>query len=71
MFIPPVPLIIRGRIIRRFKKMSAVDKNSAKTLVELGMDKFPFTGFGSKHIFKRLQNRGWINNDGDKFYLAK
>ena len=65
----PVPMVIRGRILRRFKKMGAVGKDNAKTLTELEMETFPFTSPGAKRIFEILKRRGTILEDGNKYYL--
>ena len=67
----PVPGIIRRRIIRRFRKLGAIGQNNSRTLAELDMEKLPFTAPGAKHVFDILQRRGIIQNDGDKYYLAK
>ena len=67
----PVPLVIRGRILRRFRKHSAIGQDNSKTLAELEMEEFPFTSFGAKRIFQRLQRQGIILNDEDKYYLLK
>ena len=67
----PMPVIIRGRILRRFRKVGAIGQNNAKTLIELDMEKFPFTAPGAKHMFEILQRRGKIQNEGDKYYLSK
>ena len=67
----PVPIIIRGRILRRFRKAGAIGRNNAKTLTELDMEKFPFTAPGAKHMFEILKKRGKIQNDGDKYYISK
>ena len=67
----PIPGIIRGRIIRRFKQLGAIGQNNSKTLAELDMEKSPFTAQGAKHVFDILQRRGIIQSDGDKYYLAK
>ena len=67
----PVPLIIRGRIIRKFRNAGAISQQNAKTLAELELDEFPFTGIGAKNIFGILQRRGIILNDGEKFYLTR
>jgi len=48
-----MPLIIRGRILRSFKKAGALDQSSAKTLAELKMEKYPFTALGFKKMFER------------------
>ena len=69
--IVPVPLIVRGRIIRKFRKFGAIGADNAKTLAELELDEFPFTAFGAKRIFKHLQKRGIVAETADKYYLAK
>ena len=67
----PVPLMVGGRIIRRFKKRGAIGQSNAKTLAELDMEKFPFTSPLAKRIFRILQRRGVIQNEGDKYFLSK
>lgn len=68
MFIPPIPLIRKNRIIKLLTKHKAFSKESAKYLDEIGL----INPYGFSNITKILVKKGIIIKTEDgKYYLNR